>query len=459
MSTHVLKQGTQQWFHAREKKLTSSTYGTILGSNPWQDRESVRRLFQGEKTFFGNQSCRYGSVHEDIAIAEYEKVLKKTVTETGLWVSENPNVEEMFVYGRGTNQAVEHLRDVFLKKGMGGSPDGLVNENGIIEVKCPNRSVYPKELKATPYYMPQIQCNMFFTHTKWLHFICYTPLGMKVWYVPRIDTLTISPDEAIDSEIVGSEEELACWTRRGLYHENRFVGYWKVMVHLLFEFYQVCRQEKPVEWGRWEFNNSQFLSLINRLNLYSIKNASVIYSNRKSSPFSKIKRISWACMLAWQQKAREKYTLTNGEWVEFGVVPKNIEEDCLVVGTSKESETKPPGHCVTLGIQQEPSSTTDHILYVNLYTWSGKKRRGKRFEFDLNQPKSWTQKVFYMRHERKKTMPLTGIIFGTIEKNGMYTHGLCEEWKPKKLSDTLYEFPLFEGSLTFDNQKVTLQSH
>jgi|SRR5690554_82472 len=133
------EQRSEAWFAQRVGRITGSRIGSILGLNPYTTRddvlrEMVRELFGVEKEFQGNVATEYGTEHEADALSEYEAVTGHIVDEVGLIV--HP----------------EH-------EWLAASPDGLVNDDHGVEIKCP----YSGNLKAIedqPHYMAQIQLCM-----------------------------------------------------------------------------------------------------------------------------------------------------------------------------------------------------------------------------------------------------------------------------------------------------------
>jgi hypothetical protein len=66
---------------------------------------------------------------------------------------------------------------------LGYSPDGLVGDDGLIEVKAPRprqhlRTILSGEVPA--YHMPQIQAGLLVTGREWIDFISYVG-GMPLW--------------------------------------------------------------------------------------------------------------------------------------------------------------------------------------------------------------------------------------------------------------------------------------
>src|SRR5690606_30943556 len=88
----------------------------------------------------------------------------------------------------------------------GSSPDGLVGDSGLIEIKCPNTSTHIETLlsdKIDTKYLYQMQWQMYSTGRVWTDFVSYDnrmPEGLQLFIkrVPRDDKLL----EEIKTEVV-----------------------------------------------------------------------------------------------------------------------------------------------------------------------------------------------------------------------------------------------------------------
>lgn len=155
------EQRSAAWFEARKERVTASEVGAILGLSPFQDaddvmRRKVRDYHGAPSEFQGNIATRWGTMHESGAIIEYEMETGNKVTPTGFYEYEN---------------------------WFGASPDGLVGEDGLIEVKCPfglrleDAPVPFKTAKDQMHYWAQIQVQLHVTQRKWCDFFQWTPKG------------------------------------------------------------------------------------------------------------------------------------------------------------------------------------------------------------------------------------------------------------------------------------------
>ena len=165
-----MEQRTPEWHAARAGRVTASNAGALLGLSPHTSeadgfRRLVRSMHGFDSEFVGNVATEYGTFHEDGALAEYEM-------ETG-------NV--VFTLGFATHS-----------DWLGASPDGIIGEDGMLEIKCPfgQRKTNPPAFKSIddqPHYFAQMQIQMLCTGRVWCHFFQWSPHATKLEVVERND--------------------------------------------------------------------------------------------------------------------------------------------------------------------------------------------------------------------------------------------------------------------------------
>lgn len=166
-------QKTNEWLEQRKNRLTSSDAATALDANPYKSSKLLLEEKCGlSKKWEGNMFTRHGEQYEDEAIEIYEGIMGKKTYTFG-----------MISYGdvdpvRKVNSP--HLVDEQYHF-LGGSPDGIAVdiENPMkplvmLEIKCPLRRKIVHG-KIPPYYLPQVQLNMFILDLKVADFIEYIP--------------------------------------------------------------------------------------------------------------------------------------------------------------------------------------------------------------------------------------------------------------------------------------------
>lgn len=148
-----MEQRSPEWHKARKGRLTASNAGAALGVNPWKSpddliRQMVREYHGAASEFTGNVATEYGQLHEPLAVMDY-------MAKTG----NHPEECGFFVHP-------EH-------DWLGASPDGVVGDNGLLEVKCPfglrNGGEF-KSIHDQPHYHAQIMLQMACTGAEFTDF-------------------------------------------------------------------------------------------------------------------------------------------------------------------------------------------------------------------------------------------------------------------------------------------------
>lgn len=156
-----MEQGSKEWHDLRLGKITASKMAEVLskgrGTAPSKLAEAymmellAERLTGEAKPFFENDAMRWGTETEPQARAMYE-------LNSGLDVKEVAFIE----------------RDEF----TGVSPDGLIGDTGMIEIKCPTTITQIKRALTDDYskdYYAQIQMQLWVAERQWCDFLSFDP--------------------------------------------------------------------------------------------------------------------------------------------------------------------------------------------------------------------------------------------------------------------------------------------
>lgn len=160
-------QGTDEWHQIRLGRFTGSTFYKFIKATKEKKEELIASkavehyLGDTDDSGFTTFAMERGSILEPEARRLYQAINDVTVKEVGF-------VE----YGEYA----------------GCSPDGLVGDDGFIEIKCPlahNFLVWRKNKLIKPEYVIQIQYNLYITKRQWCDFFVYHPrLG---YYCIRVE--------------------------------------------------------------------------------------------------------------------------------------------------------------------------------------------------------------------------------------------------------------------------------
>lgn len=157
-----MEQRTDEWFAARLGKVTASRVSDLMAktkSGPSASRENLmaelicERLTGQRQEGFTSAAMQWGNDTEPQARAAYEFMTDAVVEETGLCL--HPTIAD-----------------------FGASPDGLVGDVGVLEIKCPNSAAHIEALlsgEAPAKYNAQMQAQMACTGSAWCDFVSFDP--------------------------------------------------------------------------------------------------------------------------------------------------------------------------------------------------------------------------------------------------------------------------------------------
>ena len=202
-------QRTGAWFAARCGCLTASAVSKILPSirelksgeikkTYGEARETLLNVLVAErmsgnaKESFVSEAMQWGIDHEDEARARYAIETGELVDLVGF--IKHPNVQW-----------------------LGASPDGLVGNDGLIEIKCPAPHTHVEYLRlirrgiVPDDYKPQMLLQLVVTGRQWCDFITYDPRNKQrpfacIRYAPTTDERVNMLDECMKFLVEVGEE-------------------------------------------------------------------------------------------------------------------------------------------------------------------------------------------------------------------------------------------------------------
>lgn len=202
----MLEQGTPEWFAARLGRVTASKISDVMskgrGNAPSATRANymaqlvAERLTGEAAESYTNAAMQHGTETEPQARAQYTMRTGNVVQEVGF---------------------IPHPDGIH----AGASPDGLVGDDGLVEIKCPNTATHIATLRGASIdrkYLLQMQWQMICTGRAWCDFVSYDPrmpheLALKVQRVHHDETLAGEISSAV-SEFLGELEGLEADLRK-----------------------------------------------------------------------------------------------------------------------------------------------------------------------------------------------------------------------------------------------------
>lgn len=193
----MIEQRTEAWHQARMGKVTASRVADLMAktkSGPSSSRANymatliVERLTGVREEGFTNAAMIWGTDTEPQARAAYEFLTDAEVVEEGFVL--HPAIAD-----------------------FGASPDGLVGDVGLLEIKCPQTAAHIETLltgEVPGKYKTQMQAQMACTGRAWCDFVSFDPRmpGEMQLFVKRVhrDEVFIA---AMEGEIAAFLAELA----------------------------------------------------------------------------------------------------------------------------------------------------------------------------------------------------------------------------------------------------------
>lgn len=155
-----IDQGSEQWLKLRLGVATASNFDKIItptGKESTQFEKyalelATQTLVSEPDSIYKNEAMQRGNALEPLARQLYQEITLNFVDEITMFKSDCGN--------------------------FGYSPDGLIGEDGLLEIKCPLATTHLKYLidnKLPSEYIPQVQGGLLVSGRKWCDFVSYHP--------------------------------------------------------------------------------------------------------------------------------------------------------------------------------------------------------------------------------------------------------------------------------------------
>ena len=155
-------QGSSEWFEMRLGKITASKISDVIAKG--RSGEAVSRA----------------DYKLDLALERHSGIKTESVSTFHMQRGTELEPQARIEYELKTGTFVDQLDfvphpDIEM---AGASPDGLVNDGGLIEIKCPMRKNHVRYLlsgKPPAVYIPQMAWQLACTGREWVDFVSYHP--------------------------------------------------------------------------------------------------------------------------------------------------------------------------------------------------------------------------------------------------------------------------------------------
>ena len=184
-----MEQRTDEWYAARLGKVTASRVADVIAKTK-SGYSTSRANYMAELIcehltgvrgdFYQNAAMLWGVEKELDARAAYEARIGALVTEVGFTPHNSINAS-------------------------GASPDGLVDDEGLVEIKCPITATHLDTILTETVpgkYVTQMQWQMACTGRKWCDFVSYDPrlpqeMSLFIKRVPRDNEMILSLEREV----------------------------------------------------------------------------------------------------------------------------------------------------------------------------------------------------------------------------------------------------------------------
>ena len=157
MIIHKMEQGSPDWFEVKCGKISASNISDVLAKGQGKTRHSYMMRILSERM---------------------TGIPKETYTNGAMQWGIDTEPQARAVYEFETLNAVEQVGFVEVDEFLGCSPDGLIDADGGIEIKCPNTEThlqYILDNRLPPEYVCQVQANLWMTERQWWDFVSFDP--------------------------------------------------------------------------------------------------------------------------------------------------------------------------------------------------------------------------------------------------------------------------------------------
>ncbi len=166
MKIYQINQNSEEWFELRKGKFTASDAQAIATNGKGLEtlvyKKVSERLARGTEPPYTNLDMERGHELEEMARVGYELETGNTVTVVGFCE---------------------------LDENTGASPDGMVDPEGLVEIKCKIGPIFVKEMLTASVdseHEWQMQMQMWVTDRQWCDYVVFNPNFSRNLIIKRV---------------------------------------------------------------------------------------------------------------------------------------------------------------------------------------------------------------------------------------------------------------------------------
>lgn len=200
MATRI-EQRSPEWFAARAGRVTASRIADVMAK---------------ARTGYGASRANYmAQLVAERLTGQCEPGFTNAAMQWG--TDREPEARECYAFERNVAVVEEGFVPHPTIGAAGASPDGLVDTDGLVEIKCPGTATHIDTLLGEPIadkYVKQMQFQMACTGRRWCDFVSYDPrmpVELQLWVqrVERDDALVGEIEQAVTAFLYDLDEKVA----------------------------------------------------------------------------------------------------------------------------------------------------------------------------------------------------------------------------------------------------------
>lgn len=200
-----MQQRSDDWFAARLGKVTASRIADVTAKT---------------KTGWGAGRANYkAQLVAERLTGQRQESFTNAAMQHGIDTEEQARIAYAFLEGQNVVEEAFVIHPTILDAGA--SPDGLVGDVGLVEIKCPNTAAHIETLKGSTVpgkYIGQMQWQLACTGRSWCDFVSFDPrmpeeMQLFVQRVHRDDALIAELETLVREFLAEVEADVAELTR------------------------------------------------------------------------------------------------------------------------------------------------------------------------------------------------------------------------------------------------------
>jgi len=209
-----IEQRTDEWFVQRLGKVTASRIADIMAKTKSRGGEAISRTGNEKNGYSASRATYMAELLLERLTGKPAKSFTSAAMQHGIDTEPRARATYELFTGRTVQETGFHIHPTIPQAGA--SPDGLIGNAGLLEIKCPQPAAHLEILdkrKVPQRYLLQMQWQMACTGRKWCDFVSFNPdfpapFDMFIQRLERDDYLIADMEQSVQSFLHELEAKL-----------------------------------------------------------------------------------------------------------------------------------------------------------------------------------------------------------------------------------------------------------